>query len=120
MLILVLTLDGILLFKQSSMMTLLWPEGSVSLRFRIPIYFNLSLMLPRFMAPSRHLDCVIPAYVKRVHPDVDTVYMIGSDGQQDELEMVGLKVVKEATRPPPGMTEDEFRAFEPDPKVTPS
>ena len=49
------------------------------------------------------------AYVKSRHPDVHTVYMVGEDGLEEELGMVGLKVAKEASRPPPGMTEDEFR-----------
>lgn len=35
--------------------------------------------------------------------------MVGEDGLEEELGMVGLKVVKEGARPPLGMTEDEFR-----------
>lgn len=57
------------------------------------------------------------AYVKLSHPDVRTVYMIGEDGLEEELEMVGLRVVKEAARPAPGMTEDEFRENAMDPEV---
>ena len=55
---------------------------------------------------------VIPfmaAYVKTRHPDVHTVYMVGEDGLEEELGMVGLKIAKEEARPAPGMTEDEFR-----------
>lgn len=44
--------------------------------------------------------------------------MVGEDGLQEELEMVGLRVVKEKTRPPAGMTEDEFRENDHDPEVT--
>lgn len=51
----------------------------------------------------------IAAYIKSHHPDVTTVYMVGEDGLEEELGMVGLKVVKEEARPAPGMTEDEFR-----------
>lgn len=43
--------------------------------------------------------------------------MIGEDGLEEELGMVGLKVVKEAHRPPLGMTEDEFREGVQDPEV---
>ncbi|CAN0077010.1 unnamed protein product [Ascophyllum nodosum] len=59
----------------------------------------------------------LAAYVKRAHPDVHTVYMIGENGQGEELEMAGFKIAKETTRPPVGMTEDEFRVFEPNPEV---
>ncbi|CAM9790059.1 unnamed protein product, partial [Hapterophycus canaliculatus] len=59
----------------------------------------------------------IAAYIKLSHPDVRVVYMVGEDGLQEELEMVGLRVVKERTRPPAGMTEDEFRENEHDPEV---
>ncbi|CAN0553255.1 unnamed protein product, partial [Ectocarpus sp. 8 AP-2014] len=41
------------------------------------------------------------AYVKLSHPDVRTVYMIGEEGLEEELEMVGLRVVKEEARPAP-------------------
>lgn len=44
--------------------------------------------------------------------------MVGEVGLQEELEMVGLRVVKEATRPPAGMTEDEFRENDHDPEVS--
>lgn len=44
--------------------------------------------------------------------------MVGEDGLEEELEMVGLRVVKEAARPPTGMTEDEFRENDHDPEVT--
>lgn len=46
--------------------------------------------------------------------------MVGEDGLEEELEMVGLKVVKEGARPAPGMTEDEFRedAKDHDPEVS--
>lgn len=57
------------------------------------------------------------AYIKLTHPDVRAVYMVGEDGLQEELEMVGLRVVKERTRPPAGMTEDEFRENGHDPEV---
>lgn len=57
------------------------------------------------------------AYIKLSHPDVRTVYMIGEDGLEEELEMVGLRVVKEEARPAPGMTEDEFRDNDIDPEV---
>ncbi|CAN0571978.1 unnamed protein product, partial [Ectocarpus sp. 12 AP-2014] len=40
-------------------------------------------------------------YVKLSHPDVRTVYMIGEEGLEEELEMVGLRVVKEDARPAP-------------------
>lgn len=43
--------------------------------------------------------------------------MIGEDGLEEELEMVGLRVVKEEARPAPGMTEDEFRENVMDPEV---
>lgn len=46
--------------------------------------------------------------------------MVGEDGLEEELEMVGLRVVKEGARPPPGMTEDEFRENDHDPEVTDS
>ncbi|CAN0135736.1 unnamed protein product [Ectocarpus sp. 4 AP-2014] len=59
----------------------------------------------------------IAAYVKLSHPDVRTVYMIGEEGLEEELEMVGLMVVKEDARPAPGMTEDEFRENITDPEV---
>lgn len=57
------------------------------------------------------------AHVKRAHADVHAVYMIGEDGLEEELEMVGLRVVKEGARPAPGMTEDEFRESAQDPEV---
>lgn len=44
--------------------------------------------------------------------------MVGEDGLEEELEMVGLRVVKEGARPPPGMTEDEFRENGHDPEVS--
>eukprot|EP00903_Cladosiphon_okamuranus_P018093 g16651.t1 len=51
----------------------------------------------------------IAAYIKLSHQDVHVVYMVGEDGLEEELGMVGLRVVKEGSRPPRGMTEDEFR-----------
>lgn len=43
--------------------------------------------------------------------------MVGEDGLEEELEMVGLRVVKEKARPAPGMTEDEFHDNDIDPEV---
>lgn len=45
------------------------------------------------------------------------MYMVGENGLEEELEIVGLKVVKEGARPAPGMTEDEFRENALDPEV---
>lgn len=50
--------------------------------------------------------------MKHAHPDVRTVYMVGEDGLEEELGMVGLRVAKEDKRPAAGMTEDEFREAE--------
>lgn len=44
--------------------------------------------------------------------------MVGEDGLEEELEMVGLRVVKEGARPPLGMTEDEFRENGHDPEAS--
>lgn len=43
--------------------------------------------------------------------------MVGEDGLEEELGLVGLRVVKEEARPAAGMTEDEFREHTPDPEV---
>lgn len=43
--------------------------------------------------------------------------MIGEDGLEEELELVGIRCVKEDHRPAAGMTEDDFRVTEPDSEV---
>lgn len=57
------------------------------------------------------------AHVKNEHPEVRAVYMVGEDGLEEELGMVGLRCVKENDRPAAGMTEDEFRVANADPEV---
>ncbi|CAM9504882.1 unnamed protein product [Choristocarpus tenellus] len=52
----------------------------------------------------------VAGFLKHNHPEVKTVYMIGEDGLEEELKIVGLGCIREAQRPPGGMTEDQFRA----------
>lgn len=68
--------------------------------------------------PLLRVYCSIgEGYVKQEHPDVKAVYMVGEDGLEEELRMVGLRCVKEADRPTSTMSEDEFREAPVDPEV---
>lgn len=46
------------------------------------------------------------------------VYMVGEDGLEEEIGLVGIRCVKEEERPAPGMTEDDFRVTRADPEVS--